>query len=182
LYRLNLHTLEHERFLALIAYEPVVYDGWLYFINGNSGFRLYALSLAHAHHVAPMRISDANSNNLRFGPDGTLFYRRLQDNRIVGVDRFGRSEFVSELAATSFDQYGEYLVIVEARTNEVVFYHLETGELYRTGEFAAYVHASNGVVYLLRDSKTMYSIPFPQAYVYDYEGEEYYYYEEEDYP
>ena len=143
LYRMNLTTLQSSPFLQLAAYETAVHAGQLFFINGSGGFRIYSLPLDEPG-ASPIRINDANSDNLRVA-GGHIFYRNVEDNTISRITPDGTpTAFTVPLQAASFDISGQNMAVLEAGSNQLWFFNISSHDLIPTGHFASYVMAQAG--------------------------------------
>ena len=148
LYRMDLSTFESRPFLKVAAYEALIRDGHLYFINGSSGFRIYKVPIDQ-HDYQPVRVNQANSDNLRL-QGRHIFYRDVENST---VNRFNYAGFTDEvmlpMAVASFDISGPTIAIVEVDTHELWLYDMNTQELGHTGLFAAYAMAGFGNAYII---------------------------------
>jgi hypothetical protein len=135
MYRIDLSTLESSRFLNVPAYETLIYQGGIYFINGADGFRINYVPVGQLG-AEPERLNDANSDNLRVGSD--IFYRDLSDNSINRISGGVSSIVVHDVSVESFDIYGETLAIIAEGTNQFWFYHMPSLSSWNSGYRAAY--------------------------------------------
>ena len=140
LYRMDLNTMQSQPFLRLAAYEPVVSDGLLYFINGNSNFNIYVIPV-NAPEDEPVSVNRANSSNIRVS-GGHIFYRNVEDNTIGRIAPLFSSSLPippsAPMPVASFDILGNVIAIIEARNSQLLFYDMQSGEILTTGVFASY--------------------------------------------
>ena len=148
LYTINLNTMQAQPFLRIAAYEPVVRGGQLYFVNGNSNFRIYSV-LVNRPDAPPTRHNSENSDNLRLD-GGNIFYRDAEANTIKLITAQGRpADIEIPLAVASFDIYDSMIAIIEAGTQELWVYNINTQELVSTGYRAAYATIGSEGIYII---------------------------------
>jgi hypothetical protein len=141
IYRMDLSTLVSSRFLSVPAYETLIYRGRIYFINGADGFRINSVPVGQPE-AEPVRLNDANSDNLRIGSD--IFYRDLSDNSINRIRAGVSSSAAYGMPVESFDIYGETLAVIAEGTNHLWFYHTPSLSSWNTGYRASYAASVPG--------------------------------------
>ncbi|MCL2398898.1 MAG: DUF5050 domain-containing protein [Defluviitaleaceae bacterium] len=153
LYRLDLNTMQSERFLNVAAYETIAHGGQLFFVNGNAGFRIYSVPVNDPQAV-PVPINTANSNNLRLAA-GHIFYRDLETEIINRITPQGEHvESFPMLTVSSFDVHGSLISMIDSNTQELWLYNLNTQELQPTEFFAAYAIVGQGGAFLIDHNNT----------------------------
>jgi hypothetical protein len=124
IYRIDLTSFEEEQYVRAASYETVTDGRSLYFINGGRDFTVYKADIGGDGPVFT-QLNTENSSNLCYS-NGMLFYTTV-DGQIHAMTTDGRQVTLEcRVRAESLEAAGEWLIIVEADTNRVRTYNLNT--------------------------------------------------------
>ncbi len=146
-YRVNLSTLEEERYIQAAAFETATDGKNLYFINGDDNFNVYSAKIS-GDSPELTRLNEENSRSLCYS-NGMLIYTG-EDGRLRAMNTAGRqAEMNCSVKARGLTTDGKWVVIVEEETHRVCAYNLDTESTVSLGgdNRASYAWVSEGTVY-----------------------------------